>query len=192
MRNNRMDEYEREISVTVVVGRFGIDREDQGAAALRGRFGGGHVVKHEKTSTKGEGQSRFRPAKRGVIAGSSLSDEAISIQQAQSRSRLLRPARNDGLTVAIQSDREPETGRAFADRPLDWCANALLLHCILHWTRRRANATDRSPNSDTAGRDRPFRVASLALRQSNVGARRCIGRTSPSDPPGSAAALLPC
>jgi hypothetical protein len=43
-----MNKYEREVGVTVIVGRLGIDCEDQSAAGLGGRLGNGSTMKGEK------------------------------------------------------------------------------------------------------------------------------------------------
>jgi len=47
-----MNEYEGEVGVAVVVGRFCIDREYQSSARLRGWLDGGCVVGHDKTGAK--------------------------------------------------------------------------------------------------------------------------------------------
>jgi IS4 transposase len=46
VRDHRVDEYEGKVGVTVVVGRFGIDRENQSSAALRRCLGAGSVLKN--------------------------------------------------------------------------------------------------------------------------------------------------
>src|SRR5438105_10921650 len=101
VRNNRMDKYKREIGVTVVVRRFGVDCKHQSAAPLRDRLGAGRALKRNKNRAKGESQNRFRPNWGDVIARSTLRDEAISIRGAQSGRRLLRSARNDSPTMEV-------------------------------------------------------------------------------------------
>ena len=74
-----MNEYEGEVGVAVVVGRFCIDREYQSSATLRGRLDGGCVVGDDKTDAKSEGQSKFWPTSPSGVATSAARIESIPI-----------------------------------------------------------------------------------------------------------------
>src|SRR5262249_2901605 len=66
VRDHRMDEYKGEVGVTIVVWRFGIDREIEGPATGWVRVGGGGAMENEHA---GEADEECPPVARGGGGG---------------------------------------------------------------------------------------------------------------------------